>query len=157
MPANFKSVKWVYDTTNRVSLRHVRLEEFRDKHQSDASTSGDATIFYFVGNTLKFFPVPAASTTRYTMDYYAFQPEVTALSGEAAIYLPPRHHRTVVLGAVSKLYQLEDDPELAAVFKQDYEQRLATMNHDLQKTQFTTPDRIFVIDEDDEWHYPFHV
>lgn len=153
IPADFKSVKWITDSTNGTFLRGERLDTIRNRYGNQLTSQQDPWCFYFLGTTLRFYPIPGASTTRFVLDYYAQQTELTTTSVEANILLPKRHHRTIVLGAVAKLYQIEDDPELAAVNKEDYEQRLATMAHDLIKQQHVNPDQIFVIDEDDEWSY----
>lgn len=153
MPTDFKQVKWITDTTLGASIWWERLDTIRNRYGAVLTMTGDAWCFYFLGDTLRLFPTPAASTTRYILDYYAQQPELTTSSLEASIYLPKRHHRTIVLGAGAKLYQIEDDPEQASANKADYEARLATMAQDLIQKQFVNPDQIFVIDEDDEWVY----
>jgi hypothetical protein len=154
MPSDFKSVKWVTDTTTGNTLWWERLDTIRNRYGSQLSLVQDPWCFFFQGDTFKFYPIPAtASTTRYVLDYYAQQPELTTTSVEANIYMPPRHHRAILLGAASKIYQIEDDQELATSNKQDYEQRLQTMAADYIKKQYVNPDQIFVIDEDDEWTY----
>jgi len=153
IPSDFKQVKWVTDTTSGNSIWWERLDTIRNRYGSQLTLVQDPWCFYFLGDTLRFYPIPNASSTRYVLDYYASQPELATTDVEASIYLPQRHHRTIVLGALAKLYQIEDDPELSQVNKDDYERRIITMQKDLIKKQFVNPDHIFVIDEDDEWSY----
>lgn len=151
MPTDFKSVKWLTDTTSGNTIWWERLDTIRSRYGANLDKLGEAQCFYFLGDTIRFYPIPAASTTRYLMDYYAQQPELTTTDVEASIYLPKRHHRVIVFGAAAKLYQTEDDPEQASANKADFEQRILTMANDLIKKQYVNPDQIFVIDEDDEW------
>lgn len=154
VPADFNQVKWITDTTTGNSLWWERLDTIRNRYGSQLTTQQDPWCFYFIGDTLNVYPIPPDnSASRYILDYYANQAELTTTSLQADILLPPQHHRIITLGAAAKLYQIEDDPEQAAANKSDYEQRIATMKHDLIKKQFVNPDQIFVIDEDDEWVY----
>ena len=151
IPSDFKQVKWLTDTTTGNSLWWERLDTIRNRYGNQLTLVQDPWCFFFLGDTLKLYPIPSSTTTRYVMDYYAQQPELTTTSVEANIYLPKRHHRTIVLGTAAKLYQIEDDPEQAIANKSDYEARLQNMAQDLIQKQFVNPDQIFVIDEDDEW------
>jgi len=152
LPADFKSVIWLYDTTNGITLWPERLSTIRDRHGTEVTTTGDGLVYYFVGSNIRLWPVPSASTGRYQLDYFASQPELTTLSLEADILLPKRHHRTILLGALWRLYKNEDDPEQGTAFQSDFEDRISQMRADLFGRQHQRADQIFVIDEDDEYY-----
>lgn len=153
MPTDFSKVLWIYDNTTGVSLWPERLSTIRDSHGMELSTVGTPTSYYFVGPSLRLFPMPPAATGRFQMDYIASQVKVTDTTVEASILLPPKHHWAILLGTLYRLYMKEDDPENAGTFKQDYENRLLIAREDLFRRQYQRSDRIYVIDEDDEAYW----
>lgn len=151
VPSDFKSAIWVYDNTNGVTLWPERLSTVRDRHGTMIATVSEPSLYYFIGDEIRFWPVPNASTGRFQLDYYATQPELAAVGVEADILLPKRHHRAIVFGALWRLYEIEDDPEQGAVFNDRYERRLESMFEDLMRRHWQRADQIYVIDEDDEY------
>lgn len=155
IPSDFKQVLWLYDNTNGITLWPERLSTIRDRYGSQISQVADPVWYYFVGNQLRLYPVPGTATGRYQLDYIATQPAVTASSVAADMLLPARHHRTIVLGTLWRLYKMEDDPENGNMFQIDYENRIMQMHEDLFRRQQQRADQIFVIDEDDEYTLPY--
>lgn len=151
MPTDFKAVMWLYDTVNAVTLQPERLSTIRDRFGASLTQVTDPLMYYFVGSSMRLYPVPPSATGRYRLDYFATQPELTSSDVEASILLPKRHHRIISLGALWRLYKLEDDPENAQQFQEDYEGRITTMREDLFRRQHQRADQIFVTDEDDEY------
>jgi hypothetical protein len=151
MPTNFKAAIWLHDTTNGMTIWPERLSTVRDRHGAQISQVSDPVLYYFLGDSLRLWPVPPATTGRFQLDYFAQQPELAADDLEADILLPKRHHRAILLGALWRLYEVEDDPEQGSVFNQRYELRIAQMLADLNVRQHQRADQIFVIDEDDEY------
>src|SRR5512138_3668534 len=100
LPSDFKQALWLYDNTNAITLWPERLSTVRDRYGNQLTTVSDPSIYYFVGTSLRLFPVPPSSTGRFQLDYIATQPKVNENSAEAAILLPPRHHRAIVLGTL---------------------------------------------------------
>ena len=151
MPADFKRVLWLYDIANGVTLWPERLSTVRDRFGNVMTTVASPQMYYFIGNQLNLYPIPPASTGGYQLDYFAQQTVLNSASLEANILIPARHHRTIVLGALWRLYNLEDDPEQGQLFQTDYENRIQQMKQDLFRRQEQRADNIFVIDEDDEY------
>lgn len=151
LPTDFKQVLWLYDNTNAITLWPERLSTVRDRYGNQLSTVSDPSVYYFVGNSLRLYPIPTASTGRFQLDYVATQEAVTETSLEATILLPKRHHRAIVLGALWRLYKMEDDPENGNMFQIDYENKIQQMREDVFRQQYQRADQIFVIDEDDEY------
>lgn len=151
MPADFKAVMWLYDNTNAITIWPERLSTVRGQYGNTLSQVSDPFVYYFVGDELRLYPTPGASTGRYQLDYFATQPEVSATSVEADLLLPPRHHDVILLGVLYRLYKQEDDPENGNMFQIDYENKIQQMHEDLFRRQHQRADRIFVIDEDDDY------
>lgn len=151
MPADYKQALWLYDNTNGITIWPERLSTIRDRYGNQLTTVSDPSVYYFVGNTLRLYPIPPASTSRVQLDYIATQPEVIETDVSATILLPPRHHQAIVLGALYRLYKMEDDPENGNMFQVDYENKIQQMREDLFRRQYQRTDHIFVIDEDDEY------
>lgn len=157
MPADFKAVVWLQDLRNGVPIWPQRVETIRQNFTSTTVPVSDPQNFYFVGQELRLWPTPPSdSTGRYLMDYLAFQTELTAVSTETAILIPPRYHRVILLGTISRLSAMEDDEDIANYFGNQFEQRLQQMRYDLFKKQYMQADRVFVVDQDDTYeNYPY--
>ena len=153
MPADFKSVLWLYDITNGITIWPEKLQTVRDRHGQEITQVSSPSLYYFVGSQLRMWPVPPAATGRFQLDYIATQPILIATSVETDILLPVRHHEAIVLGTLWRLYKGEDDPENGMMFQQDYETKIAQMRDDLFRRQWQRSDHIYVTDEDDEFMY----
>lgn len=147
-PSDFRAVIALYDPSTGVALMPLRLDQASKTYGLDLGVSGTPTAYYFLANQLRVFNIPSASQTL-TMRYLALHPVLTETSVEADILIPPRHHRTIIMGTLWKLYDMEDDPELAVRFEQHYENRINTMRDDVMMRQFDRPEQIAVLDEDD--------
>lgn len=155
-PSDIRQVIWIADTVSGNAVLPQRLETIRSQYTGNLSTVSDpAGFYYFVGYTAYFYPVPSASTGRYTLDYVARQPALTVDSSEAEILLPIEYHRIIVIGALVKLYLMDDDTEEAPLFQQQFDGMLQNMREELLRRQYQQPDRIFVTDEYDDWTTPF--
>ena len=76
--------------------------------------------------------------------------DLAAGGNEASILIPPRYHETVLVpGTLVKLYAMEDDTELAAEFKADFNEAYFDMFNDLMSNQVDRPDHIYYTDIDE--------
>ena len=153
MPTDFKTALWLYDTINGVTIWPERLSTIRDRYGNNIGLVGEPASYYFVAGQIRLYPVPSASTGRFQLDYIATQPELDENDVSADILLPARHHQAIVLGALFRLYKMEDDPENGNMFQIDFENRIQQMHEDLFRRQYQRSDRIFVVDEDDLYDY----
>lgn len=149
-PSDFKSALQLKDVaTNKVL---VPLDESDlEKNGYDLSLAGTARVYYPVADQLKVWPLPTSSDT-IRMRYIQESTAITSSSVEADILIPARHHRLIVLGALVRLYDMEDDPELAVRFQQHYENRLVRIADELFRKQYDRPDYVRV-DDADSWDY----
>jgi hypothetical protein len=153
MPTDFKTALWLFDLTNGVSLWPERLSTIRDRYGNQISLVSDPASYYFVAGQIRLYPVPPVSTGRFQLDYIATQVELTENDVSTSILLPARHHQAIVLGALFRLYKMEDDPENGNMFQIDFENKIQQMHEDLFRRQYQRSDQIFVIDEDDIYDY----
>lgn len=140
-PTDFRAVLTVINPSTGRAVKPERLDDFIEAYGSQLTSTGDPICWYWEADVLKVWPIPS-STTTLLVKYLANPTEVTDTSVESAIIIPKRHHRAIVLGAVYKLYDMEDDVELSSRFEQNYEKRLVTMRDDLWKKQYQVPDYI---------------
>lgn len=157
MPTDLKQVAFLSDTVTGNSIWPERVETIRARYADVLTESNeDPFSWYKWAGQLRLFPSPPASTGRFILDYFKIQPALTTDSVEADILLPARHHRVIVLGAVSKLYAMEDDTDNGKYFHDLYEERIQYMRNDLLLQQTQRPDQVFMIDsEDDPDYYPY--
>ena len=147
LPTNFRaSLSLVVPSLARV-LVPERADTIMKNYASMLAANGSPNYYYFVGEKMRLYPVPDANYTA-TLTYLQHQAELNVSSLETDFLLPPRHHRAIVLGALSKLYSMEDDPEIAAVFESQYEKRIQVIENDLWKKQYDRTDRIVDVWDD---------
>jgi len=153
-PSDFSKALVLTDPTNGIVLNWERLDTVRKRHPANLTDVAAPYLFYMIGSKVYPYPTPPNGTVL-DLAYLAFHPQVTDSTVEADILIPARHHCVVPVGALYKLYMMEDDPELAQVFSQEYESRIEKMREDLMRQQYDRPDAIFVNDEDyfDDLYY----
>ncbi|HEY6020438.1 MAG TPA: hypothetical protein VIY48_11170 [Candidatus Paceibacterota bacterium] len=149
LPTDFAKVKWITDLTTGSSIWPERIETIRSRIGKDFAMAGDPNVFYFLGNQLRLWPVPPSSTGRFLLDYKAVQPTLTSASAEAAILMPARYHMLWVIGTLARLYNMDDDPELASVKKAEFDERVTKMRMDLFAQQEMRSDQIYMTDPDE--------
>lgn len=154
LPSDFRAaVSLVIPPTNGqpgAVLTPDEEEGVRKTYMLDGRT-GTPTYYYFVGEALmRLYPTPDMNYTA-TLDYLRNQVAVSDSTLEAAILLPARHHRAITLGVLSRLYAMEDDTELAAMFEQQFEQRIETMMEDIDRQQFDRPKKVTDVHDDYEF------
>jgi hypothetical protein len=129
------------------TISWIRRDDHFKRNASQLDLTGTPYLFYLVAGALYLWPIPTGDSYRLT--YIQVQDELTSSDGEEDILLPARHHRLIALGALYKLHSQEDDPENAAMFQQQFENRMQLMRQDLFRQQYDRPDTIQVVDEED--------
>jgi hypothetical protein len=126
------------------SLRPMRLDDFEERYgHEELGGSGDPSVYYFQGSTLKIWPVPAAGAGTMRLKFLKTTEELAEDSVASDIWIPRRFHRGIIVnGAVYKLYIMEDDPELAREFERLYEKAYQNMRVDLLMQQYDENDMI---------------
>lgn len=153
VPVDFRSALSAKDLVTGYRIQWIPLTRFEQLMgpSGDYAITGGAQYYYIENGVPKFWPLPPSSTT-VRFKYHAMTPillDTGPGSLEANILLPIRHHRAIVLGALQRLYDMEDDPELASRFEGQFEQRIQRMKADLQKQQYDRPDTIEIVNDDD--------
>lgn len=147
-PADLGQVLQVVNKATGAVVSPSRNDDFTKWFILSATDVADPITFYFIGNSMKFHPIPANGTVL-RMVYTALPPALTDTSAESEFMVPPRHHRAVAYLALSHLYLMEDDPENASAFAQLAEARIQSMRPDVWERQLQDPDYIHIVDTDD--------
>jgi len=154
LPSDFKSVRnLVIRDSSPVTLDPITKQEYRDFYFQYPEATGTPHSYYVSNKTIHFVPIPP-STTTVRLDYIATQPAVTTSTLESAIYLPPRHHRLIVLGALAKLYMADDAIGYAQIALQMYRAKLELVKADILIEQWQRPKHITAVDDDDDLTLP---
>lgn len=149
-PADFRQVDegGITDPSTGNIVSWERRGTVKKRYANILTQVGTPQLYYFLGTRAQFIPVPGSGTTL-DMDYLCKHPTLTDTSLEAEILIPSNHHRIITLGALVRLFSMEDDPENAQLFSSQYEGRIQTMREELSRLQYDRPDRIIVLE--DEW------
>ena len=128
-------------------IQWLRRDEFLGQYMDRRTETGNPYYYFFQAGSLYVWPIKNASSWG-VLDYYRAEPDLGSTDAEALILLPPRHHRRLIDGALVYLYNMEDDPELAAIYDERFERGIMNMMFDLQTRQTDRPDTIKVLAED---------
>lgn len=129
-------------------VKYMRYDDFLARYGTDATT-GIPSVWYLVGNTAHFYPVPPTDTV-ITLFYICQPPALADATLEAAILIPPAFHRSVIVnGALFKLYAMEDDTDIAPTFEAYYERGLVNMREYVWRRQYGDNDIVHPVDTDD--------
>jgi hypothetical protein len=145
LPTDFRAALALVNPTTGLTLTPWRLDDFTKMYGSQLTQTGPAQMYYFVANQLNVWPVPPADETL-ILRYIHTPTPVTDATAEASIVVPRQHHEAILLGALYKLYDMEDDPDLAMRYQEHYESKLANMREDMWRKQYDRPDFVHVID-----------
>ena len=155
-PSDWRTTVDIIDPVKNTVMMPMRIETLDKTYGSTLLTAGNgpARSYYFLGDQLRFYPVPSATDTA-RMRYIRRHPQMVQTNIETDILIPREHHRANVMGTLWKLYDMEDDPELASRFEQHYENRLNTMAADILVHQYDRPDIIVDVMGDglDEYYF----
>lgn len=149
LPADFRAVTR-FTLTGGQRLRAVGMDEFEDLAHGDYSGVGTSRVFWFDGLAPQVWPIPSATVTA-TLRYIRWSIAITDTSLETDFLIPKYFHRLIVYGALWKLYDMEDDPELAQRFEQHYENGIAQMRAAMWARQFDQSDHIRMVDPDEQY------
>lgn len=144
----FRASKRLKDLSNGRRIMPVRDEELEDAVGNNYSQTGDPLYYYFIGTQLNVWPIPPATTTM-RLTGAQWSTALTTTSPESAFLIPPQFHRGLIVnGALSRLYAMEDDTELAPLFQSYQSDAMDMAVEALFKQQYDRADRVRVIDPD---------
>jgi len=148
----FRASRRLIDLSNGRRILPLREEEFEDTVGMNFTQTGSPSYYYFQGTQLNVWPIPS-SGAQLRLSGYQWSAALTATSPESAFLIPPQFHRSIIVnGALSRLYAMEDDTELAPLF-QSYQSDAVDMAVEaLFKQQYDRGDRVRVNDPD-SWEF----
>jgi hypothetical protein len=135
-------------------LMPERQETVTKTYLSNAAATANPSVpglYYFLGSSMYLYPAPDVNYSA-ILRYLCVSNDVNENSLTADIIIPARHARVITLGALAKLNAMEDDPELAQLFDDQYEARISRMEQDLWKRQYDRPDRIVDLWSDNDYY-----
>jgi hypothetical protein len=126
----------------------MRMDDFEDLVGTSYTTVGTPQVYTMEAGVLSFWPIPAASCT-IKLRYLQWSARLTETSPESAFLIPARHHEAILFGMLRRLYDQQDDPELAATMGEQRDRLLIDMVEDLTKWQYDEPDFVRLLDPND--------
>jgi hypothetical protein len=146
-PTDVSVVKTVVRSDGAI-LTPWRRDDFLENFASILTQGGSPALYYQEADQIKVWPVPSSGDS-IIVQYIRFPAALEQTDVEAAIAIPPRYHRSVLVkGALVELAILQDDPDTAQVYKAEFEEAIARMSSDLLSQQDQRPDYIHVNDPD---------
>lgn len=138
LPADFgKAVSLVIDSLS-LNMIPRRLDSLMHLFSGELTQTGIPYYYYFVGDTMKVYPIPDGVYT-ITISYIKkFTPMVNGTDTPDL----PSNHRVVLLGALVSAYDLEDDTDLAVRFEGRFENRLQRVREEWWMQQYDKPDLV---------------
>lgn len=152
LPADFRAALRLKDLSTGDRITPVRLDDAEDHIGKDYSETGNPAFYYFEGGQLKVWPLPVSGNGRLRLKYVRWSAAVTATSPESDILIPKQYHEAILYGALLRLLDSEDDPELSVRFQGHFDLHLQQMETTLFQLQFDRPDVIAITDPDD-WDF----
>lgn len=146
MPSDFQADIDLVDLATYSRLQPMRMQEADRLLNAAIDQPGTARYYYFIGRSLRLAPIPPAGTGTHRLRYIKVHPAVAETDPESAILIPKEHHEVVLLGALSKLYDMEDDTDLSVRFQQLYEKAYSDMRGSIWMRQYDRPDHIVTTD-----------
>jgi hypothetical protein len=147
-PPRLRAVLRVKDLAAGTRPKPIREDDFEDFVGTSYTTQGNPLVYRMWGGVLRFWPLPPSSTT-IRVKYIQYSTRLTDTSLETDFLIPARHHEAILFGMLRRLYDQQDDPELAATMAQQRDQLIAEMVEDLTKQQYDEPDFIRLTDPND--------
>ncbi len=147
-PTDFKAMLTANRGSDGQPLDPIRYDALRRRHPTEINTIDAPVGYYFLGKQPRFWYVPGAAET-VNISYLRTHPTLVQGSLETDILIPPEHHEAILFGSLYKLYDMDDDFDIAQRFQQEYEGRIITMRNELWVVQYDRPEQIYVLDDHD--------
>lgn len=147
MPSDWRAILRL-TLSDGTRLRPARIEELEDVATGNYTGTGLPKIYYEYANVIGLWPQPANGTLA-MLRYLQWSPDISSTTVEASIAIPKQFHHLIVSGALWRLYDMEDDTEMASRFESHLENGLAQMRAAMWQRQFDQPDHIIITSPQD--------
>lgn len=125
-------VSQVFDLTNEIELQYVSYKDLLSAYKDMSDDTQNKPIYWTVqGSTLKLYPIPDDT---YSMQVNYVKSLSDPSDADETLAIPDRFSELVVLGTYQKALEWNDDFDYASVIERQYEQKLARMVADANKT-----------------------
>lgn len=151
-PTDINSLMLAIRSSDGRRLEPWRVQDFYQTYGSQLTLAGSPSCYYFEQAVLNVYPVPSASDT-VLIKYVKIPAALQQTTLEAAVIVPPKFHRSVlVMGTLSRLALAQDDVDMSGAYERLYEKALSLMVEDVLSEQSDRTDFIHVNDPDN-WDY----
>jgi hypothetical protein len=137
LPVDFIVEKRV--TYQGIRMKKTTIEEIDDwlDSKDDASTAGNPTFYYIVGNKIGFYPTPVGAVNNAIRVTYVKSP--TTLANDTDIPEIPVHmHEDIVRYVLSRAHEQSEQYDVAQAIMGDYDKRLGLSKDQAQNQAAAT-------------------
>lgn len=110
-----------YIQARQVDVGNIQGESFSWLRQNQPQTH---PLFDNRGDQFEIFPTPAATNSQGLRIFYFLKPTEVTDVGESILYPQLLDYRTLSCKMASMYYKTQDDPEMAAEYDREYQQRI---------------------------------
>lgn len=151
LPSDYDAALSLVNLTTGTVLVPERRDVIHKRYAAQLTTiQGEPSFYYPLGDSqVNMLPIPdSIYTLRLT---YLCVPAAIAV-GTSPI-MNTKYHRVLVIGALARANAMEDEEETAAMFSQQFDDRIAKMREDMWQRQFDRPQMIGDLFVNDDWLY----
>jgi hypothetical protein len=132
LPADVWRVTGVYNATDKIPLAPIPGQaQFRHYFPDPANGLGIPLYYRLRSNTLEVYPRPATTTS---LELDVLVPPAALTSGDEPVF-PEEYHRILIVGALAKAYEDDENLEMAAHYQGRFDRGLAAMKVNLLQTR----------------------
>lgn len=144
----------MYNNFRLRGLSFAQFNEYLDGFKATASQggygNGTPEVFMVYGSTVTLFPTPQQSLTGGLRIYYAKHPATVATLADS-LGVPTRYHNSVVEFCLKQAYELDENPDMAAYKKGEFQDQLMKLKNQEKTTSNEYYPTITTLPEDDTY------
>lgn len=133
---NFREISSVYDSASSYRLQYIGHDEAEGSYFG-LSTTGRPTHFSFWESALYLWPTPT-DVYSYSLRGYRKPTDWTA-DDVTECDMDERLHQSLVYFACSKMYEVQEDPEMSAVYAKQFQESVMMARDDIMRIPVNSP------------------
>ena len=155
LPADVRAVLSIVNTTTGNTLSPERRATIVKRFARYLTQVGEPSFYYRIGPAWGVYPVPG-SAYNLLIDYVKRPAALTTvITGglDSTPIFPVDHHRVLVLGALARANNMEDDSATGQYYDGLYAAKVDRIRNDLWGWQYDRPDRLIDLFDNDAFDY----
>jgi hypothetical protein len=145
------SIMAVVNNTKGYSLQPQRQDILLKGYSANMSDTGNPMYYYAINGTWYLYVVPSSADT-VTVRFTIMPNELTSSSTPI---VPIWHRRLITLGALYRAYMMNDDSDIAMVFKKEMQDKMKLVQENLWRQQFDRTDIVYDLNNIDYSPYDY--